>query len=493
MVTNQQVRRLLKLKREGKSVEVAAARSGMSENTARKYLRLRKLPSQVKKPHTWRTREDPFEDDWPEMRQMLECNPGLEGTTVFEYFKRERPGEYADGQLRTLQRKIKHWRATEGPSKEVFFAQEHQPGHCAQSDFTHMTELGITIKGELFTHLLYHFVLPYSNWETGMVCFSENFESLSLGLQKALWQLGGVPGEHLTDRLTAAVQKIQHPEEFTARYKSLLQHYGMKGRYTQPDKGHEKGDVEQRHHRFKRAVDQTLMLRGSRDFETREEYERFLEKLFEQLNAGRQERLAEELKVLNPLPAMRLEDYKLVRVKVGPGSTIHVQHNVYSVYSRLIKEWVNVRLYPQHLEIWYGQRKVDEMPRLKGEGKHRIEYRHIIDWLVRKPGAFEHYRYREDLFPSTRFRMAYDYLKKRLNGRGNREYLKILHLAARTTEAGVDDALRHLINTGEIMSFEKVSQLVESEQTIAPVTDVRIDDINLTDYDKLLATKEVIS
>lgn len=477
--------------KDGKTLETAAAVSGMCENTARKYLCMGQLPSECRRPHTWRTRKDPFEDEWPRVEEMLKVNPGLEGTSILEYLERENSGKYCEGQVRTLQRRIKHWRATKGPAKEVFFEQKHTPGKSCQSDFTHMTDLGVTIRGELFQHLLYHFVLPYSNWESGAICFSENFESLSYGLQKALWELGGVPEEHVTDQLTAAVHKIKSREEFTESYQRLLRHYGMAGRYTNANKAHEKGDIEQRHHRLKRAVDQELMLCGSRDFESRQEYEIFLKMLFARLDSNRRERFQEETRELKPLPVGRLDDYKQMRAKVGPGSTIHVQHNVYSVHSRLRKEWVDVRLYAEHVEVWYGQRKVDEMPRLKGERKHRIEYRHIIDWLVRKPGAFENYRYREEMFPSTRFRMAYDFLRSRLNSRGTKEYLEILYLAARVTESGVEEALRTLMDAGQPISCEEIQKLVESRRAIPPITEVRIDKLDLGDYDRLLSPEEV--
>jgi hypothetical protein len=97
---------------------------------------------------------------------LLEVNPGLEGKTIFEYLQRRYTGRFAEGQLRTLQRRVKVWRATEGPVREVFFAQRHQPGRLSASDFTHMSELGITIQGQSFPHLLYHLVLTYSNWES---------------------------------------------------------------------------------------------------------------------------------------------------------------------------------------------------------------------------------------------------------------------------------------------------------------------------------------
>lgn len=170
-----------------------------------------------------------------------------------------------------------------------------------------MDDLGVTIQGELFRHLIYHFVLTYSNWEAGTVCFSESMESLSVGFQNAMWELGGVPKSHQTDRLSSAVRKTTSPEEFTDRYSALLRHYGIQGRKTQAASPHENGDVEQSHYRFKRALDQSLMLRGSRDFNSRGSYVAFLEELFAQLNQGRRRRLKEELSVLKRLPSRRLE------------------------------------------------------------------------------------------------------------------------------------------------------------------------------------------
>lgn len=275
MVTDQQARRLWKLMKSEKTLANAAAKAGMDEKTARKYRDLGKLPSEVKPEHTWRTRKDPFAEVWDEVRAKLEINPGLEAKTLFDDLQRRYPGQFADGQLRTLQRRVKSWRALEGPPKEVFFPQEHRPGELGQSDFTHMSDLDVTVQGEAFEHLIYHFVLPYSNWEAGTICFSESFESLSEGLQNALWELGGVPEAHSTDRLSTAVHKTDHPEEFTRRYAALLRHYGLRGRKIQAAQPNEHGDVEQRHHRFKNALDQALMLRGSRDFNSREEYEAF--------------------------------------------------------------------------------------------------------------------------------------------------------------------------------------------------------------------------
>jgi hypothetical protein len=486
MVTDNQVRRLFRLMASEKSFAVAAAKAGMDEKTARKYRRLGTLPSETRREHDWRTREDPFAEVWDELRAKLKLNPGLEAKTLFEDLQRRYLGRFQDGQLRTLQRKIKRWRATEGPPKEVFFPQEHRPGELCESDFTHMGSLDITIGGQRFAHLVYHFVLTYSNWETGTVCFSESFESLSEGLQNALWELGGVPKAHRTDRLSAAVHKEINPDIFTERYRDLLRHYGLSGRRTQAASPHENGDIEQRHHRFKRALDQSLMLRGSRDFDGRSDYETFLRKLFAQLNAGRQQRLDEELKVLRRLPSRRMDASTRLRVKVGPSSTIRIRHNTYSVDSRLIGETVEVRLRADRLEIWYAQQKVDTLPRLRGRSGHHIEYRHIIDQLVRKPGAFENYRYRQDLFPTHRFRMAYDQLRHRLNGRSSKEYLCILELAAKENEAAVDEALRHLLQSDTIITASAVSELLTSGEVISTARDVTVAPVELSAYDTLL-------
>jgi len=494
MVTDQQVRKLMKLKQSERSLAVAAAKAGMDEKTARKYLRAGKLPGEMRADHTWRTREDPFADVWADVAEMLEINTGLEAKTLFEDLQRRCPGRFADGQLRTLQRRIKVWRATQGPPREVFFAQNHQPGKLGQSDFRRMGGLNVTIQGMPFDHMLYHFVLTYSNWETGTVCFSESLESLGEGLQNALWELGGAPETHQTDRLSPAVQKPGSLEGFTAGYKALLRHYRLHPRKSQAGKGNENGDVEQRHYRFKKALDQALMLRGSRDFASRPGYAEFLRRLFAQLNSGRKKRFAEELDVLHRLPEKRLDACKRLDLKVGPGSAIRVNRNVYSVHSRLIGETVGVKLYAERLEVWYGQRCIETMGRLRGEARHAINCRHIIDWLARKPGAFENYRYRGDLFPTSRFRMAYDALKQSHSPRrANKEYLGILHMAARVNETAVGHALGGLIQHGREITARTIERIVQAARTDGPAKGVTIAAVGLSGYDGLLSKKKEVA
>ncbi len=491
MVTNQQVRKLMKEISMGMTQEVASMKSGMSIKTGRKYIHIKKLPSDMKMDHNWNTRKDPFSDDWEWIQELLEINPGLESKTIFDELQKKYPGKYQDGQLRTLQRRIKSWRHLKGPDKEIFFPQKHNPGELCSSDFTSMNKLGIAIQGEHFKHLIYHFTLTYSNWETGSICFSESISSLSEGFQNALFELGGVPIKHRTDRLTAAIHKVGHPEKFINSYKALLNHYRIRGEATQPASPNENGDIESRHRYFKKAVEQSLILRGSSNFNNRNEYELFLKKIFAQLNAGRLEHLKEELTLLKPLPLRKLDSLQELFITVGKSSTIHVLHNTYSVPSRLIGAKVKVKVYAEKLVLKYAQETTEIIPRLQGEYKYFIQYRHIIDWLIRKPGAFQNYRYRDALYPTTYFRMAYDELLETMPATAHKEYLKILHLASQETETKVNEILQCLFNQATPVLFNTIKELLNDNSFSFQETEVQIANVNLMTYDELLDQKEV--
>ena len=493
MVTDAQVRILWSWLGKEASLTFAAAKVGMDRKTARKYRQADHLPSQLAEQvpvRTWRTRTDPFVDVWGEVEALLEQGPGWEAKTLFEELQRRYPGRFAEGQLRSLQRRVKQWRATRGPDKEVFFAQQHWPGRLGASDFTHVTNLGVTINGEPFAHLVYHFTLTYSNWEHVTLCFSESFESFCDGFQNAVWVLGGTPAEHRTDRMSLAVQ-ASGSLCFTRRYEAVMAHYGVRPQAINAGKGHENGDVEQSHHRFKQAVKQALLLRGSHDFSSREAYVVFLRDTCAGRNVKRKERFEEEQKQLQALPERRLESFRRRQVRVQSGSTLTVERNAYSVPARLIGEWVEVRVYAETIEVWYGQRKEQVMPRLRGRHKHHIDYRHVIEWLVRKPGAFAGYRYRAELFPTSRFRMAYDYLAATASGRSVREYLGILQLAARQSEVEVDEALRRLLDAGKGVSLEGVAALVREGLTPVRVIDTYVEPVNVSAYDNLFENKEL--
>jgi len=492
MVSGRQVKELFMKMSQSNSIKKAAMKADMSINTARKYLKTGNFPSQSAAIHSWRTREDPFESVWQKVTEKLELFPGLEAKTLFEWLQREHPGVYSDGQLRTFQRDIKQWRCQYGQSHEVYFPQIHYPGDLCESDFTHMGKVGITINGIPFKHMLYHFVLTYSNWEDAGICFSESLESLLNGFQNAVWHLGGVPKRHRTDRLSSAINNLSEQRSFTRRYEGLLSHYGIYGEKTNPSSGNENGDVEQRHYRFKNAVIQRLSIRGSFDFESRDAYEQFLRQTLSELNSGRQELLSEEFKELRELPDRRLESYNLIRdVKVKRTSIIRIAHNSYSVPSRLMRETVSVRLYSEHLEIWYAQKCLERIPRLYGAGKSRINYRHIIDWLIRKPNAFENYRYKSDLFPTTTFRIVYDMFCECRGSKAVREYLEILYLAAYEGEERICMACKQLLDSKGTFGVSEVKALIKwNDPSLVDSPDVSIDPIDITSYDQLIEIQE---
>ncbi len=488
MKTDAEVRRMIKERATGKTQEQVAARVGMSVRTVRTYERAGKLPSQLKRPRTYQTRPNPFTDVWPWVVDQLARDPALQATTLFALLCGRHPGRYQAIQLRTLQRHIATWRAQHGPEREVFFPQVHQPGVVAQSDFTHMTDLGVTLGGLPFPHLLFHLVLTYSNVEAVHICPSESFEALAEGLETCLWQLGGVPRQHRTDHLSAAIRPLDADGrvQATARYAALMAHYGMDPTTNTAGEAHENGDVEQAHYRFKLAVDQALRVRGSRDFPTRAAYAAFLQDLVRRRNLTRQARFADEQQALRPLPATPLAPCRELRVRVGRFSTIQVLRNTYSLPSRLIGTTVLVRVRAETLEVYRGTAHLHTLPRLPGQGQHRIDYRHVIWSLVRKPGAFAQYRYRDDLFPTLSFRRAYDALAGAAPGRADREYVRLLHLAASRSEAEVEAALALLLEQQTTPTFDAVRELVRPPGPVAmpalstPVLDFAV-------YDRLLA------
>ena len=338
--------------------------------------------------------------------------------------------------------------------------------------------------------MVYHFVLTYSNWETATVCFSESFESLSQGLQNALWELGGVPQMHRTDRLTAAVNNLGDRDLFQQRYRALLAHYGLKAQAINARQAHENGDAEQSHNRFKTAVDQALMLRGSRDFEDRADYERFLRELLAGRNSRRTERFGEDR-------SAAAKSARAARRRVAPtpgashpGSTIRIDCNTYSVPSRLIGEQVDVHIKVECLEVWHGTVLVERLPRLRGRNKHEINYRHVIDWLVRKPGAFAGYRYLDAMFPTSRFRRAYDVLREHSPGRAAKDYLRILELAAKESETGVDAVLGRLLEWNVPITPTVVADHLAHDLGLPRAMEVMITTVDLSMYDELLESKE---
>lgn len=473
------------------AVGLAADRSGMDRKTARKYVRAGKLPSELKEPRSWRTRKSPISDeDWAWVEAQLRESPALEAKTLFEQLQEGRPDDaYNEGVLRTLQRRVKQWRATKGPDKEVFFSQQHRPGEAGQTDFTHAKELDVTILGSAFVHMLCHFVLPYSNWESATVCFSESLLSLRRGVQAALFRLGHRPEWHQTDNSTAATHRVgDGTRKFNEEYESMMAHFGMKPRTTEVGAKEQNGDVEAANGALKRRIKQRLLVRGSSDFESVEAYEHWLvADPIERANAGRRERLAHELAVMPAVRADRLPEFKEVSMNVTSWSTIYVDKNTYSVPSRLISESVSVRTFERTIEVYYAQKMQLVIERVAGRNSHRINYRHIIWSLVQKPGAFARYRYREELFPSLAFRRAYDAITGAdPTTAKDLAYLRILHLAAATIEADVELALSMLLDARKVPDVELVKELVGAPRTSVLVPEMGVPDVDLAAYDALL-------
>ena len=475
----------------GLPLSAAAGKTAMCVRTASKYRKAGKLPRDMAREHDWRTRPDPFEGVWPEVQALLEGAPGLQSKTIFGELQRLYPGRFPSGQLRTLQRRIRDWRALNGPEKEIFFSQEHSPGEVGQSDFTEMDSLRITISGERFPHLLYHFVLPYSNWEYEEIACSESFEALIEGVQGALEALSAAPANHRTDNLSAATHELvrSRGRGFNARYCEFLDHYRMKPTANNPGKGHENGDIEKAHDLFKRALQQKLLLRGSRDFATESQYRQFLRNLRQERNLERQGKLQDELAKMKPLPAHRTQTFREISVVVRSTSIVRISSVVYSVPSRLIGHRLVARIHSRTIELLYRGEVIERLERTRGRQYPRIDYRHMISSLVRKPGAFRRFVYREAFFPTLVFRRAYDALLEHNASTADVEYLRILNLAATTMESTVEAAIASLLSEGKIPELVLVERRAVPLATTCPELGLVAPDLGL--YDELLELEEV--
>jgi hypothetical protein len=476
------------LSKQGKQ-GIAAAKAGVCRQTAAKYQRSGKLPSELKGIRHWRTRKDAFAEVWPEVEAWLGETPGLWVEMLFERLQEKYPGRFEPGQQRTLYRRVRRWRALHGDDNahEVFFPQQHRPGEAAQTDFTHTGELGLRLQGEAYAPLLCHVVLPYSNWQWACRCQSESFLALKHGLQEALFRLGRVPQWHQTDNSTGATHRVRTGQrEFNAEYLDLMNHLGMKPRTIAVGQKEQNGTVEAQHGAFKRLLGQLLRRRESTDFSSEEAFDQWLEKALHKENNHRQTRLQEELAVMKPLTVARLPEFKDLAVWVSQNSTINVLGNLYSVPPRFMRQAVRVRLYENQLRVFYGDTLIQEMPRLTGRSHHAIDYRHVIWSLVQKPGAFARYRYREALFPTLVFRQAYEALQAASPGTSaDAAYLKILHLAASTQESEVQSALELLLEAGQVPHTERVKELVHPvPRPVIPA--LTVPEVDLALYDTLL-------
>jgi hypothetical protein len=494
--TDAQVRIIMRERRKGNTQEQAAVKANLSSRkTVWKYERIGKLPRELKQPRAYRTRADPFEADWNELERMLKDAPELEAKTLFDWLCEREPEKYQEGQLRTLQRRVNTWRAMNN-DELLTLDQVHQPGEVLQTDGTWMNDLGISLQGEPFEHLVIHSVLPYSNWEWGRVVQSESLLAIRLGLQSALLKLGHIPRIHQTDNTSAATHNLgpnrrdQTPEErgFNAEYLQLLAHYDMEPRTIHVNSPNENGDVEASNGGFKRAVVQHLLLRGSRDFENMEAYEAFLWGIMEKRNTGRQVKLDEELAVMKPLTVTPWPPVRELNVRVGSNGILRVGSNGYTVPSGLKGKRVMVKVFEWQIEVWYANQRMETLPRQTGVQHYQINYRHVIDSLLRKPGGFRNYRYRDDLFPQAVFRQAWEALQERCSARkADLTYLRILKLAAGGLETDVAAALEILLTSGKSWDDQTVAELVQPTQLTLP--DLPANPVDLATYDQFLSAE----
>ncbi len=489
-ITDHQVTKYKEL-RNKHSQEAAAAKVGISVSSARRIESQVALPSQ-RPPRHWRTRADPLGQVWEaEVIPMLESAPALMAITVLEELQRRHPGEFADSLLRTLQRRVRQWRALNGQEREIFFAQAHPPGRLGLSDFTVCDELGVAIGGSFLPHRLYQFTFAHSGWRHARLTLGgESFQALTSGLQDALWMAGGVPEEHRTDSLSAAFINLAEQEELTRRYGDLCQHYGMRASRNNRGESHENGAIESRQGSLKVALEQALLLRGTREFADLSAYEQFVADTVRRLNARCARAWEGERASLKPLPARRTTDFEELDARVSKFGVFTAKSAMYSVPSRLAGHLLKVRLYSAHIEAWLGGVKVFECERLYASTRERhpkrIDWRHMLPSLKRKPGAFARWVLRDAMFPRSEYAQVWERISEQLPERAAcRLMVGLLDLADRfnvVTELAQELSAVH--ERGELPDIDKLRAQFAPRQTLMP--EVRVVLPAAADYDELL-------
>jgi hypothetical protein len=468
----------------------SAAKVGISERSARRIDDAQGLPSQ-RPQRSWRTREDPLSAVWDsEVIPLLQTDARLNAVTLLEELQRRYPGQWDTGVLRTLQRRIRLWRAKFGAEREVYFAQEHPPGRQGISDFTVADELNVEIAGVVFVHRLYQFALAYSGWRhVAVIDSGESFMALSTGLQAALWALGGVPEEHRTDSLSAAFKNLGEQEELTKRYADLCSHYGLRATRCNPGQSKENGSIESRNNSLKTALEQALCLRGSRSFDTRPDYETFVDTIVQRMNTRAAKFLVTERAMLKPLPVRRTAEFEEIPARVSKYAVFTLKGVLYSVPSQLIGHRLMVRQYAQRVECWLSGQCVLSLPRARPAQGQRvgraIDYRHLVGALKRKPGAFARWVLRDAAFPRAVYRQTWERL---ISERPEREACKtmvgLLVLAADGHEAQLAHELDQLMALDQLPDLNALTQLLAPPTGEVPQVVVSLP--TLASYDVLL-------
>ena len=403
-----------------KPLPVAAAQAGISVASAYRMEHDPRLPS-VKKAPRERRRPDPLADIFDaEVVPLLQSAPGIRPVAIFDELRR-RHAQLDPGVRRTLERRIRAWRALNGQDREVIFRQTHEAGRMGLSDFTEMGDLGITVAGVVLEHRLYHFRLVCSGFEHAHVILGgESYVALAEGLQNALWSLGGAPREHRSDSLSAAFRNLDADarEDLTSRYDALCAHYLMEPSRNNRGVAHENGSIESSHGHLKSTVHDALLLRGGVEFADLAAYRRFIDEIVSRKNARNGKRIDAERALLQPLPRGRTCDYEETFVHVTSSGGFTLRKVFYTVPSRLIGHRLRVRLYDDRLELLLGATLLMTLERGRGgaNGKHGhvVDYHHVIHALRRKPMALLSLVYRDQLFPREAYRRTFDFLREEL-------------------------------------------------------------------------------
>lgn len=443
-----------------------------------------------------RTKPDPLKDVWQnELEPMLQQQPRLKPMTLFEYLQQKYPSQYPNV-LRTLQRRVAHWRVLYGASPDVMFELRHEPGGMGFSDFTELKGIEITINGKPFEHLIYHYRLGYSGWQYAQIIQGgESFVALSEGLQNALFACGGVPKQHRTDSLSAAYRNSGGKgQAVTQLYDQLCGHYRMQPTRNNRGIAHENGSIEAPHGHLKNRIEQALLLRGSFDFANAREYQAVIDAAVAGLNVQCQEKFEQEKPFLQPLPNYRVADYEVVSAKVSCRSTIEVRSILYTVPSRLIGRTLELHLYHDHLVGYWGQQVVVELPRVRSvdPAKRRarcINYRHVIEGLRRKPRAFLYCTWQQELLPNDQYRELWAQLKAQFDLDSAAVLMvEALYIAAtQDKQARVADYLEAQLaaQTLTLMRLQQHFQLLSPP--VLPT--LQVTQHELSTYDQLLPTQ----
>ena len=365
--------RLRRMRGLGHSISHCARMCRMDPKTAVRYLDESVPIRKVKEPRTYRTRKDPIEPFWPEIEAMLSNDKLLKPYAIFEFLRDKHKDAFAATYQRSLERRIAQWRIDNQVEKEVTFDQIHWPADVLAMDFTDMTPLAVTIGGQSFEHKVFHSALTYSNWEYAQVCFSESFEAVADGLQNSFQSIGGVTNRVRFDSFSAAVNNLTTDKQFRTNFKSLLEHLGIKPHRINVRSPNENGDCESLHGHFKDYVDQRLRLRGSREFDSIDEYKTFLKECLARRNDSRRDAFKEEQLELESLPATLFPTYTTLEVRVKSNAIITVKQNSYAVPSCYIGFKVQVRIYADTIELWYLSKMQLQIPRLIGKGNDSID------------------------------------------------------------------------------------------------------------------------